>query len=415
MVLGLLALACSYQSALDDALNDPALAGSLTGVCVMDLDGNVEYSKYADVRLVPASNQKLLTAVFAIETLGMEFRPKTRFWKEKKWVFVDAVGDPTVTREQLLKAKAALKIKAGTAIRVRQAFRPDVPPSWEYDDLPNRYASRVTAFSFDRGGFEIWSKNGRLKPLDPAYRITLRHVAAPGSPHTKFNQQTRTAVVTGTLPKGEQLVEAFALPDPDVTAARTLGGPLFVTSAPAPKRKPDYVIEGQPLAEAMKFCLERSDNSYAEHFLLMSASKEKPLGEKQYEDAAARLTGFLVAKAGLETGSVAPIDGSGMSRHDLVTPSALCKLLAWAYQRPWKDGFLACLAAGGEGTLESRLGSSTFVGKTGTLSAVSCLTGYVRSGTGKTLVVSMLFNNTLATPSQVRAIQDRVIDILERG
>jgi D-alanyl-D-alanine carboxypeptidase/D-alanyl-D-alanine-endopeptidase (penicillin-binding protein 4) len=58
--------------------------------------------------------------------------------------------------------------------------------------------------------------------------------------------------------------------------------------------------------------------------------------------------------------------------------------------------------------------SSSFLGKTGTLSAVTCLSGYVKTRSGQTLVVSMLFNNTVAPASEVRAVQDRVVTILER-
>jgi D-alanyl-D-alanine carboxypeptidase/D-alanyl-D-alanine-endopeptidase (penicillin-binding protein 4) len=123
---------------------------------------------------------------------------------------------------------------------------------------------------------------------------------------------------------------------------------------------------------------------------------------------------FFEKTVGVKEGGVRPVDGSGMSRHNLVTPRAMCQILAWAYRQSWRGDFLRTLAESGEGTLESRLRSSTFIGKTGTLSAVTCLSGYVRPGSDQTMFVSMLFNNTIAPASEVRTAQDRVIAILEK-
>jgi D-alanyl-D-alanine carboxypeptidase/D-alanyl-D-alanine-endopeptidase (penicillin-binding protein 4) len=414
MLTTLIALAATTQSALASAVSNPALKGALAGVCVTRLDGRVVFSRLADTRLIPASNQKLLTAVYAASTLGMGFQPKTRFWRTDEGIYVDAPGDPNLTKSQLLQARTALGIADGTRIFVRQAYAPSVPPGWEHDDLPHRYAARVTALSFDRGGFEIWSKDGGLAPLDPAYRIKLEYTWTPESAKVDYGPDERTAKVTGTIPSADKMIEAFAMPDPDVTAALVLGGELIKAQGPPPEREPDFVITGQKLAETLKTCLEKSDNNMAEQLLLMAASKSGPLGDDAYKSGAERMQAFLLKTARLVGGSVHPADGSGMSRHNLVTPSAMCRLLRWAHRQPWRDQFLVALAAPGEGTLESRMKSSSFLGKTGTLSAVTCLSGYVKTRSGQTLVVSMLFNNTVAPASEVRAVQDRVVTILER-
>jgi D-alanyl-D-alanine carboxypeptidase/D-alanyl-D-alanine-endopeptidase (penicillin-binding protein 4) len=415
MVATFLTFVAISQSRLGDVMNDASLKGAVAGICVTRLDGTIVFSRLADTRLVPASNQKLLTAVYAASVLGMEFRPKTRIWKLDDHVYVDAPGDPTLTKSQLLEARAKLGIADETPIHVRQAYSPMVPPSWEYDDLPNRYAARVTSFSFDRGGFEVWSKDGALGPLDPAYRIELQHVPGAGSAKVDYDMEGRRATVTGTLPAADRMIEAFAMPDPDVTAALLLGGPLVPSSAAPPDRAPDYVIEGQTLRETLKTCLEKSDNGIAEQLLMLSASKSKPLGGDAYGDAAERMQDFLLKTVRLVSGTVRPIDGSGMSRHNLVSASAMCRLLRWAHRQSWRDDFLVALAEPGEGTLESRLRTRSFLGKTGTLSAVTCLSGYVKNRSGQTLVVSMLFNNHIAPASEIRAVQDRVIAILERG
>ena len=413
MLVALLAAVIQLPD-IDAILDDPALKGAIAGVCIATLDGEVLYERFGDTRLVPASNQKLLSVTFAISTLGLDFRPVTRFWKEGDTVFIDAPGDPTLTKGQLLKAKQALRIGDDVAIYVRQAYKPVVPPSWEHDDLPHRYAARVTAFSFDKGGFEIWSEDGAIRPMDGAYRITVRHIASDEPERTEYWPEKRLAVVTGKLPKGDSFIEAFAMPDPDVIAARVLGGTIIHTDREPPAREPDYVIQGPPLKDIIKVCLEKSDNNIAEHLMLIAASREEPLGDDHYAEAAERMRAFLVDTVGLSDLGVRPVDGSGMSRHNLVSPSAVCKLLAWAYRQEWRDDFLTALAAPGEGTMSSRLRASSVVGKTGTLNAVVSLSGYVRAGDGRTLTVSLLFNHTIVPAREVRAVQDRVIRALER-
>ncbi|HXH61295.1 MAG TPA: D-alanyl-D-alanine carboxypeptidase/D-alanyl-D-alanine-endopeptidase [Fimbriimonadaceae bacterium] len=409
------ALALTSASPIDRVLQDDALKGAIAGICVTTLDGTVVYQHEADTRLVPASNEKILTALYAAHTLGMDFKPQTRFWREDDRVLVDAPGDPTITKQQLLDAKQALNVPEGFAIYVRQAYKPGVPPSWEWDDLPNRYAPRITSFSFDRGGFEIWSQGGAIKELEPEYQLTVTAVGDDGPLKTDYRPDLRAAMVHGPIPNGDRFIEAFAMPDPAATAARFLGGTIVNTDERPPDRKPDYVIEGPELRDVLKECLEKSDNDFAENLFLMSAGKDQALGDDAYKDAEKRITQFLHDAVGLPKGSVEPVDGSGMSRHNMVTPKSMCRALRWAYRQDWRGDFLRALASPGEGTLTSRLRTSTFLGKTGTLNAVICLTGYLKDRSGHTLVASMLFNNTIAPPHDVRALQDRIITILERS
>ncbi|MCS6949775.1 MAG: D-alanyl-D-alanine carboxypeptidase, partial [bacterium] len=66
---------------IDQLLQNPALAHSLTGVLVVSLrDGRTLYERHADVMLIPASNQKLLVAAAALHRLGADFRFTTRLW-----------------------------------------------------------------------------------------------------------------------------------------------------------------------------------------------------------------------------------------------------------------------------------------------------------------------------------------------
>ena len=412
MIATLLALS-ALSINLDAELQDPVLQNALPGVCVMNESGEILYARHGDTRLVPASNQKLLSTIYALERLGADYIPQLKIWKVGDKIFVDAPGTPTLTREDLFAAHKAIGSPKDAAIYVRQKYNPLVPPTWEYDDLPHRYAARVSALSFDRGGFEVWGENGVATDLPPEYKIKIRNVAGEKR-RLDYDPWKRLVKVTGPVPKKRSFLEAFAMPDPDSTAARILGGTLVNTTDDPPATAPLYTFTGPALIDTIKECLEKSDNNHAEQLLLMAAATEGPFESEHYFEAADRMRKFLTEEVGLDEDEVRPIDGSGMSRHNLVSPSAICDLLLWAKKRPWYPEFHEALAAGGEGTLSSRLKTSKFVGKTGTLSAVVSLSGYLESASGETYIVSMLFNNTIARASEVRKVQDRIVGSLER-
>ena len=162
-------------------------------------------------------------------------------------------------------------------------------------------------------------------------------------------------------------------------------------------------------------CLKPSDNYLAECLMLLAAAKEGPLGDDPYATGPARLRTFLTQTVGLTRDEVRPYDGSGMSRHDLVTPRAIVKVLNWAAKQPTADLWFEALAHPGKpGTLSTRLQGSSFVGKTGSLDMVATLSGYVKTAAGERLAVSLMFNHFLVPASEIRAIADRVVREIEK-
>ena len=217
----------------------------------------------------------------------------------------------------------------------------------------------------------------------------------------------------GHFPKRETL-GTFAQSDPEAVAALALGGSPTFDSTPIPAREPDVVLEGKPIDIECKHTLESSDNMAAER-LMCSAAIEAPVALSPYPFATDKMREFFVKSVGIDADEFKPADGSGLSRHNLVAPYALCVALNWAAKRPYGDVWMEALAAAGEGTLKNRLKDSTFIGKTGTMNAVVCLSGYVSLSNGQKLSVSLLFNNVLASSSEVRGVQDLFIRKLEQG
>jgi len=409
----------SLRTQLDAILDRPILKGALVSAIVVKEDGTVLYERNADTRAVPASNQKLLSVSYALHILGPAWRPVTRFWDESERLIVDCPGDPSLSYERLWKYGALFAQRGNwpkgpppKPIYVRQGYRVGVPPTWENDDLPHRYAPRITALTVDRGSFRLVNENGEPKLMPREFGVRIMYFAG-GSVRTDFDPFGNVMVVRGDLPKESKNLENFAIPEPDRAAASILGGPLFEATS-LPERTPDLSLDGDPLSKMAKDCLQPSDNYLAECLMLLAAQKQGPLGENPYDVAPNRMRDFLVKTVGLSRDEVRPMDGSGMSRHNLVTARGIAKLLAWALKQPWSALWLDSLPKPGVGTLANRLKDSSFVGKTGTLNSVTSLSGYVKGPNGERRIVSLLMNHTIGPASEVRLVQDDFIHTLEK-
>jgi D-alanyl-D-alanine carboxypeptidase/D-alanyl-D-alanine-endopeptidase (penicillin-binding protein 4) len=111
------------------------------------------------------------------------------------------------------------------------------------------------------------------------------------------------------------------------------------------------------------------------------------------------------------------MDGSGLSRLGLVTPSAVMKLLRFMYDSPSRADWISLLPVGAEdGTLSSRFGETTAAGrvhaKTGSLSHVTALSGYIERPDGTWVAFSILVNNYNGRVAEVRGVMDRICTLI---
>lgn len=386
---------------LADPLDALALNGAVVAAYATTLDGTPLYARNEALRVMPASNQKLLSAAFALNTLGPEARQATRIWKEVDCNVVEAEGDPLLRREDLLK----LNVDRRKPVFVVQAYAPGIPSGWEQDDLFNRYAASIYALSVDTASFELWGENGKPQLRPEPYGVKIEHRKAEKLEWI-YDPFARKLTVRGPIPQKATRLDTLATPRADFAAASLLGRKPEVARK-IPSRAPDIVLPGHTVAEAVAACLPPSDNNIAEHLLLNAAAKFGPLGEDPYDVATPRLRAFAERIVGLPFEDVLPRDGSGLGRGNLVTARAMVGLLRWADRQPTRELWRASLAkGGGPGTLRNRLVDVGFWGKTGSLSRVAALSGYLKRRDGSEAVVSVIVNHYAGSDTAVRAAMD---------
>jgi len=398
----------------DRILANSKLEGAIVSAIVTDLDGKTIFEHNSALHVTPASNEKLLSNSFALWELGPDYRPKTSFWKLPTRVVIDSPGDPLMTYDQLSKARAELKLDRHLPVYVHQAYAPEIPGSWEFDDLPNKFSAPVTALTFDRGSFAAWTRKGKAVLLPEPFGVRTDFVPGPGTPAVEYDPFAKLVKVTGTLPKTDQVLDTLALPRSDEAAA-SIFGCRFEPTDDLPQPPPDLVLTGGSTLAMVAACLPPSDNNIAENLLLMGARREGDLGRNPYAVARKRLKDFLVHVVGVNPDDVHPFDGSGLSRHDYVTTRAIAKLLCWANKQPTGAAWRSAFAHPGTGTLSNRLKGITFQAKTGSLDMVAALSGYLTTSSGKTVVVSIIFNQYGCSAGEARGVADDFVKAIAAG
>jgi D-alanyl-D-alanine carboxypeptidase/D-alanyl-D-alanine-endopeptidase (penicillin-binding protein 4) len=169
-----------------------------------------------------------------------------------------------------------------------------------------------------------------------------------------------------------------------------------------------------PLLEDIRVTNKTSQNLHAELALRLAGKLTGSGGS--FEGGAAAVRQFLL-QAGLNPDEFIFLDGSGLSRRDLVTPEAMVQLLLYAAHQPWGPAFLESLPVGGvDGSLSERFVNTPAAGlvhaKTGSLSHVNALSGYGETKSGKRFVFSIICNNHNLPGSKVLAVIDGVVQLL---
>jgi serine-type D-Ala-D-Ala carboxypeptidase/endopeptidase (penicillin-binding protein 4) len=433
---------------------NPASKGEWGLLIVDSSSGAVLYQKNAASYFVPASNMKLLTTAFALDKLGLDYRFHTTVETDGALSPTGALsgnlilvgrGDPNLsnrkfpfdTKEEfegppekvlaeLADRVAALGVKeiSGDILGDDSYFpRERYPDGWEIDDMVWDYGAAISAIVVGDNTATLTltpgEKSGEpvrafLDPATPDFTVKnevltsaakekadLRLTREPGS---------QTVLVTGTLPaRSAPRKLVLAIEEPAQHAATLFAqllasrgikfsGKIRAVHDPDPAESSRVVLVEHlslPLGDTIKLVNKISQNLHTE-VLLRTAARQQ--GRWATPEDLPKIPAQFYARAGIAEDDVIQTDGSGLSRHDMVTPHAFVALLQFAQKQPWFAAYFASLpVAGVDGTLNERMKNSVIIGKihakTGSVSHVRTLSGYADTPGGRRLIFSFLSNN----------------------
>jgi D-alanyl-D-alanine carboxypeptidase/D-alanyl-D-alanine-endopeptidase (penicillin-binding protein 4) len=466
---GLLLSGCATPSKtagghnLDQLLADPALHGASVSLMVRDANtGATLYQHNPRTRLVPASNLKLLTTAAAMDVLGPQYHFSTQLLSNglrqgdrlTGSLYLRGLGDPTI---QFADYQALAAQLASQGIRQVQgdlvfddtwfdAERLGV--DWSHDDETTYYGAQISALTvspntdFDAGSVLVTAKApvraGLPVTVDifpPTNYLQLSNHATSGPGNTYgINRRhgTNLLQLSGAVAPGkqsEQLVsvweptqlvanlfeQALAQQGISVSGRRVMGGTSPATATVLAEH------QSAPLQELITPLLKLSNNNMSE--ALLKAMGRKTANSGTAAAGAVAVSGFL-KRQGLDTATLSQVDGSGLSRRNLVSSQNLTDVLLAASKQPWFNAWYNALPVAGNidrmtgGSLRYRLkgtpAENNLHAKTGSMGGVSSLSGYITDTHGRRLVFSMISNNYVVAGAQVKGVENRVAEALSR-
>ena len=323
---------------------------------------------------------------------------------------------------------------------------------WGMDDAVWEYGAPVSALVVNDNAFTLTLRPGAragdpatiaLEPPFPHFAIhNLAQTAAGGGREIHLNRRagSREIEIWGRIPAGDPGIErVLALEDPALYAAEVLRDALLrrgvtVTGrAVARHLDPSLVADPKsaepepppggvelarrtspPLVEMLRVADKISQNLHAEVMLREVGRVRRNIGSRE---AGLEELKALLGEAGAPQDGYSIHDGSGLSRLNLLTPETVVKLLAFMERSRYRDQWIGLLPVGGEdGTLSARFQATAAAGrvraKTGTMTHVSALSGYLDRRDGRRYAFSIFANNYHAKDAEIRGLIDRIVNLL---
>ena len=438
-----------------------ALETATLSIAVETLSGQSIYHHQSGQRMIPASTQKLLTTAAALHHWSSD-----RSWRTPLYLTNSATGEPelwivgqgdpslTPAGMETLATQVAQALQSQGINRLQRIVGDDrylggttVPPTWEIADTQAGYGAPINSLIFNDNAIPLtlWPQSVgeplRVEWEDPRDREDwrLENWSQSGAP------QSREFVVVGhgetpdTL-RIEGVLQSGAPPEP-VAVASSHPGQRFLRRFAAALAEQgiqsdrwvrlDLASSEQPespqlllnwtsptLAELLTVIHHQSQNLYAEvllRWLGKTQPNPAPLGRppSTLEDGLMVLRQTL-ENLGLDTRDLTLADASGLSRHNALTAAALVDLLQVAAQSPWGETYRQSLpVAGQSGSLKRRFEQTPVAGrlwaKTGSMSGVSALAGYLYPQRFSPLAVSLIINQSPASYGALTQVIDELV------
>ncbi|MDQ2899016.1 MAG: D-alanyl-D-alanine carboxypeptidase/D-alanyl-D-alanine-endopeptidase [Bryobacteraceae bacterium] len=451
------------------ALNSsPAARTAYWGIQIADLaSGKTLFRLNSDHFFLPASNTKIFTTALALTRLGPEYRTRTTVFQEGTDLVLRGGGDPNLSgrsfpyemdtdRGDPLAAIESLadQIVAHGVHRVEGnvvgddsafVFEP-YAEGWSIRDAIDEDGAPVSALAVNDNSIQLdvtpagaegapakisWSPSLAVFDLENEIltdsRVEKRvHVdREPGSRHVRlwgavplFDSVTSKTLAVDDPARFAALALMDALQRRGVVVngtavARHLYPGAYLSAAPANSVQIAERVS-PALLDDLRLTAKVSQNLHAEMILRLVARERTGVGSRVA--GLTELRQFL-DEAKIDGDQYNLHDGSGLSRLNIVTPEAIVSLLRYMGLGELRENWMSVFAIGGvDGTLSARFNGKRVRGriqaKTGSLTHVSALSGYLTRRDGRVLVFSILANNFNGTSSEIRGVTDRICSLL---
>ncbi len=456
-----------FSKTLDDIFNDPNFSNAHWGVVIQSLNtGEYFYKRNENKNFMPASNMKLFTSAVGLLDLGPNFQYETSLYLKGKIddeivkgdLVIKASGDPTVTARfynddpnYVFSAWADTLVEMGVEeIRGNIIADDDVfddvglGSGWSWDDETYYYSAPVSGVSFNDNCIDISIMPGReigSKALI-TFRPNTRYVTVLNDIITVTNDSVTK--LEFYRDRGTNIIHCFGtirISEPKYTESVSVNNPTKFAAVVFKEileakgiTVKGYSADVDEITEALDYTAmtklfaqlspkldqiinvinKRSNNLYTEQLLKTIGYKHEKLGTTENGIKSSEL---FLKQMGIDPDNIQIVDGSGLSRMNLITPMQLNNLLRYMYKsKVFKSFYESLPIAGVDGTISRRMKNSraenNVRAKTGYINSVRSLSGYVTTADGEMLTFVMIANNFLVPLPLAENIQDLVCVLL---
>lgn len=464
-VLAALTLSAQQPSMLgpqiETIISEPETQTAFWGIYVQDVQsGDVLYSHNAELPMLPASNQKILTTATILDALGSEYRYQTKLLFDgstegatmKGDLILDGSGDPSFGSSKMgggdplrhwARTLAAMGVRRieGRIVGDDDAFddRP-YAEGWDIDYITSQSSRSLgvsaSGLPYHDNLVEIQVQSAGVGDppqvnLRPAGSLEIENRATTSSRRRGWALDmqrtfgTNTVQLSGSLPRSYRGTVEMPVADPTAFALQSfkqylqdagieVAGEVVdideLENSNYDDAEPLFVHLSPPLRDIVSLVNKESNNFYAEQLFRTFAWGGSA-------DGGGRRVKELMSRAGINTDVISVRDGSGLSRKNMITVEAMGRLLAYMYKHGEQAAFKTSLAQGGEPrtTLRYRLGNQPVQAKTGSLEFVRTLSGYAQTSDGRTVAFAVFANNYTGPSYRITQAIDRIVMAITAG
>lgn len=472
------------QRYIESVSQSEALKSSVLGVLAVTEGGDTLAAWNSSQRMIPASTMKLITTGMAIHRLGPDYKYVTRIGYNgvvrngvlEGDLYIVGGGDPTIASKDSIAMpraklfgqwksfldKAGIKSISGRVIGDGRYFDgPMEHDTWSYQDIGTAYGAGLNGLNFYENAqdFKVSAGSSVGSPVNvtPVYPVTpwMKYEypcrtapAGTGDRLYLFNTEycpyaeVRGSFAIDRKPRTEEFSNRFGaytcahyfceylraegVPvtqgPADVRNGRVRSDLSAAGPGPYASKVDDLTMIGMTYSPTLRRIARetnlRSDNFYAETLF-------RTLGRRLHHSASYDSSYVAVSEVmkslGVCADDVRIVDGSGLARHNYVSPSFFVRFLSAMMDSPSFGDYIQTIGQPGDRHYESRLREapapvkSRVHLKSGSMNGVRCFSGYIEPSSGdktETVVFSIMTNNSLAPASRIDPVIDRIITLL---
>lgn len=424
-----------FENPLSSAIHKSDISSSaLISVSFKEIKtGKKTFELNENTPMTPASVQKIATLIPSIDTLGKDYEFKTQIYKNKDSsnLYIKLGADPYFTSADLkgmIRTLSANKITTVKAIYIDDSIvdSNEWGEGWQWDDDLNPLIPKFGSYNMDSNLLTI--NVCPTTPGAPADISTdvfyptafINNVVTGGNTDVKLTRKNYISpdVINADGTVSYDLIlkipvnyprRYFILRLEDILRKQKVSYYGDYNRIKLPSNTSMVSEVKHPMSCAIDDILKRSNNMVAETVFKVAGGKYT--NETGSAGASADMLNDYYKRIGIKTDNIKIVDGSGVSRNNLMTADFVTEVLVKTAQNEKTADFKNMLAVPGEGTLKDRMlyFKDNLRAKTGTMTNISSIAGYLTTKSGKTYAFCIITNDSKSKSADKKAFEEYVL------